>query len=83
LDKEGETCKEMPEAVPLTEKELMEMNVASYRSQVSLQRMPVSEAIKELIDYVQKHQDQDHCVNDDYPPKKENPWVETKKCSIL
>ena len=37
-----------------------------------------------IMEYCKEHENTDHFVNPDYPKdKKDNPWIEQKKCNIL
>ncbi|XP_002735658.1 guanine nucleotide-binding protein subunit gamma-e-like [Saccoglossus kowalevskii] len=58
-----------------------EQNVAALKYQLNIERIPASKSIKELVQYIQDNEPTDpflHPVD-----KKENPWADRGKCSIL
>lgn len=74
------TVQETPE---LTEAELLAINVEAYKRQLSMTRINVSQSIQEIMEFVEANQKEDHFVNPDHPPAKQNPWIEKKGCIIL
>jgi len=66
-----------------TELEIWTANVASYKLQVAMKRIPVSDAIDDLMEFAKDNMHTDHAINPNYPPKKDNPWEEKKGCALL
>jgi len=63
------------------EKAELQKNVEALRSQLKIERVPVSKAAGDLKAFCEANQESDPLV---YPiDKKHNPWAEKSKCTIL
>lgn len=59
----------------------LKRQVETLRYHKSIERIPVSEAIKRLIEFIDEKMPEDGLVVT--PDKKKNPWAESRKCAIL
>jgi hypothetical protein len=53
-----------------------------YRREAAMQRMPVSEAVADIIKFVTEHE-QDDCLLIGFSSQKDNPFREKNPCVIL
>ncbi|CAO1424943.1 unnamed protein product [Diamesa serratosioi] len=53
-----------------------------YRREASIQRMPVSQAVSDIIKYVTEHEQED-CLLVGFSSQKVNPFREKSSCNIL
>ncbi|EYB95704.1 hypothetical protein Y032_0156g3099 [Ancylostoma ceylanicum] len=68
---------DLPE--PVMDKSDMQRSVDSLRSQLNIERTPISQSATELRRYTETQEDP--LVNP--IDKKVNPWAEKSKCSVL
>lgn len=59
----------------------LKRQVETLRFHKEIKRMSMSDAIKELISYIEDKTPDDGLIVT--PDKKKNPWNESKKCVIL
>ncbi|XP_050313454.1 guanine nucleotide-binding protein subunit gamma-1-like [Anthonomus grandis grandis] len=52
------------------------------RREAAIKRMPVSQAIKEIVKYIQEHE-QDDCLVVGFSSQRVNPFREKTPCSVL
>ncbi|EDO48385.1 predicted protein [Nematostella vectensis] len=55
--------------------------VESLKYQLQIQRMPVSKCSNDLKSYCTQNQEHDPLICP--PDKKDNPWAEKTKCTVL
>jgi hypothetical protein len=57
-------------------------DIEQLRREAAMERMPVSQTIAEMIQYIQEHEKEDSLVSG-FPNKKDNPFKTSSICSIL
>ncbi|XP_028406746.1 guanine nucleotide-binding protein subunit gamma-e-like [Dendronephthya gigantea] len=63
------------------ERTQLQKTVESLKHQLQISRIPMSKACNDLKDYCQKNINSDPLITP--VDKKENPWAEKSKCSII
>jgi len=56
--------------------------VEQLRMEAALRRKPVSDCIKDLINFIDQNREQDHLVIG-FAIKKDNPFMEKGGCSVI
>ena len=60
-------------------KQVLVFEIEQYRHQANMQRVPVSQAIQDIVKYCHANSSTDPFLN----PVRENPFKEKRSCSIL